>query len=172
MKQLAQFEDDIWEKQQPLKLRNTVRAIAFRDDRKFAFLRIKGEDEFGKRNHLETIGGGIEANESMVEAMKREVMEEIGYTCEVLDEIGVVVDTYHLIHRKTISHFFVVQLLEDQKATSRTALETSLIAGIEWLSFQEAYERLSAEADGINKLIHRRDLAALEAFFQRFGISY
>lgn len=165
---LAKLEDTEWKKQAIAEVRHTVRVIAVNDHDEYAFLRIVGEDAFGQRDHLETIGGGIEENESEEAAIHREVMEEIGYTCEIIGAIGEIVDRYYLIKRETHSHFYAVRLGENIGQIKRTPLEQMLIAEVVWLKEGEVLPILENErAKGINRLIQQRDACAFAAYLKQ-----
>lgn len=146
----------------------TVRAIAYNEEGKLCFLRLKGSDSFGKRNHLESIGGGVENDESLEEALHREVKEETGYDCKVLDEVGVVVDHYNLLNRETISTFFVVQLTEKNGEINRSVDEAELIDGLEFYAEDEILDALSQYEKGtVNELVQRRDYYALKHYLKK-----
>ncbi|NBK96810.1 MAG: NUDIX hydrolase [Erysipelotrichia bacterium] len=167
---IAILEDNAFRKRMnvPYAKRWTVRALAYNEEGKLCFLRIKGSDSFGKRNHLETIGGGVENDESLEEALHREVMEEIGYECEIVEELGVVVDHYNLINRENISTYFVVKLTNYIGETKRSEEEEKLISGIEFLEEKEALQELSKfPKHTVNELVHRRDYYALKHYMKK-----
>ena len=76
---IARIEDDLFPYEGYDHIRQTARALAENEKGEFGFLHIVGEDYFGKRNHLETCGGGLEENEGIYEALVREIGEEMGY---------------------------------------------------------------------------------------------
>jgi 8-oxo-dGTP pyrophosphatase MutT (NUDIX family) len=163
MKILGYFNDDQFPQADFSHTRFTARAIVVDHDR-FAFLPIRGEDDFGIRDHIETIGGGIEDGESAQETVLRECMEEAGLEVEIMEFLGVIIDHYHLIHRQTVSYFFLVSVKNDHKKHQRTEMEKSLMDEVLWLNKDEALEMLDREVGKIGKLIQRRDKAAfLEA---------
>ena len=56
-------------------------------------------------------GGGVESGESTTEALKREVLEEVGAVCEITDEVGVVIEyrnKYKMIH---ISYCYIAKVI-------------------------------------------------------------
>ena len=157
--------DTIYPKQAITHERTTVRAILINHKEEFAFLRVVGEDDFGIRNHLETLGGGVDDGEDFEEALKRECMEEAGLKVRVIRKLIVITDEYHLIQRRTHSHFYLCKLEEVGFSTQFQENEKALIQGIQWLTFEEAVVELSAEhICDVGKLIYRRDRLALLRF--------
>ncbi len=163
MKILGYLHDDQYPPAEISHIRYTARAIVFNNDR-FAFLPIRGEDDFGIRDHIETIGGGIEAGESAEETVIRECLEEAGIEVNIKDFLGVVVDHYHLIQRQTVSYFFLAEAINDGHQTHRTDMEKSLMDEVLWLSEEECLKMLDMPVEKIGRLIQRRDkIAFLEA---------
>ena len=74
--------------------REIVRAIVFDDKGYFYFVRAERDDDFGKATLIETSGGGVEKEEDLLAAIKRELKEELGASVEVICKIGVVSDYY------------------------------------------------------------------------------
>lgn len=87
--------------------REIVRAIVVDDAGYYYFVRAVRDDEFGAATLIETAGGGVEPGEALDEAIKRELLEELGAEVEILAAIGVVSDYYNLIHRHNINHYFL-----------------------------------------------------------------
>jgi 8-oxo-dGTP pyrophosphatase MutT (NUDIX family) len=163
MKVLGYLDDDQYLQSEITHVRFTARAIAVKDDL-FAFLSIKGEDDFGIRDHIETLGGGIEEGEDAQETIVRECLEEAGFDIEVKALLGVIVDRYHFIQRQTISYFFLVEVKNIQHQTHRTPMEQTLMHEILWLNETETLKMLDFPVEKIGRLIQRRDkVAFLEA---------
>ena len=88
------------------KKRKTVRALLIKDN-KIGLLHIKGDDlAFGKRNHLETPGGGIDDSESPIEALKREILEETGFTIKNIQYVTTVAVEYNPLNRIDVSKIY------------------------------------------------------------------
>lgn len=163
MKVLSNLDDDQYSKSEITHVRFTARAIVIKDDL-FAFLSIKGEDDFGIRDHIESLGGGIEEGEDAVETIVRECMEEAGFEVEVKSLLGVIVDHYYFIQRQTISYFFLVEVKSIQPQTHRTPMEQALMQEVLWLNETETLNMLDFPVEKIGRLIQRRDkVAFLEA---------
>lgn len=160
------FKDDVFEERMVTHERETVRVIAcFKDF--FAFLEIERNDVFGCCKHLETLGGGIEFNESHTQAIQREIKEESGFDCEILRPLCIVEDVYHILGRRTISYFYAVRLIGEQKSTTYTEEEKRLIKGLVFLTKEEVLKQLSSYDDhSIQKLIYQRDLFAYQCYLE------
>ena len=91
--------------------RNIVRAIVYDDEGYFYFVRADRDDIFAKAVVIETSGGGVENGEDLSEAIKRELIEELGAEVEVITKIGVVSDYYNLIHRHNVNNYFLVYIV-------------------------------------------------------------
>ena len=82
--------------------RNIVRAIIYDEKEQFYFVRAERDDDFGKATLIETAGGGVEEGENLLDAIQRELKEELGAKVKVICKIGVVSDYYNLIDRKSV----------------------------------------------------------------------
>jgi len=166
MKILGYFHDDRFKSSTIDMIRFTARVFVFDQEGRVGFLRIKGEDGFGKRNHLETPGGGVELNESFVEAAHREILEELGATATHFEEIGVVIDRYNVINRMTFSVYFKAQLESLHQNTQRTEEEKILIDSVVWLNCSEIERELGKEESDVDHIIHRRERCAFSALLE------
>lgn len=142
--------------------RQIVRAIVVDDAGRFYFVRVCRDDDFGSGTFLETAGGGVEAGETLQEAIRRELREELGAEVEILCKLAEVSDYYHLIHRHNINHYFLCRLkaLGETHLTQQEVLEFQL--SIRTLTYPEAvgeYERCMDRKWG--RLVARRELPVL-----------
>lgn len=56
-------------------------------------------------------GGGVEQNENIEEALKREILEEVGCNCEILNEVGVVIEYRNKQNLLQISYCFTAKVV-------------------------------------------------------------
>lgn len=148
--------------------RPNARAMLQNEQGLFAFNHILADDQFGHRDYLETLGGGIDPGESLHAAVVREVEEESGLLSEVVMPIAVIEDAYHLIRRKNLNHYFYLKV-KGVGQIRHTLQEKTLIHGLKWLSLQEAkawYQRLPNQ--GIAQLIKQRELPVIEWMIEWF----
>ncbi len=101
--------------------RNIVRAIVYDDNNDFYFVRANRDDDFGKAILIETSGGGVEKDEDLNSAIKRELKEELGANVSIICKIGIVSDYYNLIHRHNINNYFLCKAtsFEDKNLTEQ-----------------------------------------------------
>lgn len=104
---LLQLKDDQYDFSFVDHDRQIVRAIVFDAEGFLYFVRAHRNDDFGMATIIETSGGGVEANEDYILAIKRELKEELGADVEVLRKLGVVEDYYNIIHRHNINNYYL-----------------------------------------------------------------
>ncbi|MGM9873912.1 MAG: NUDIX domain-containing protein [Bacilli bacterium] len=142
--------------------RNVVRAITINQDNKIALHHIFNTDIFGERDYYETPGGGVNNNEELLEALKRELYEELGATnISVIQEICIVEDYYNLIKRKNINHYYLVSCssFEDKQLTED---EKRLIESTIWVNIDEAINLYkNTKRTKISNLVINRELPVL-----------
>ena len=156
------LQDDQWEFDYIDHDRNVVRAIVFDEEDKFYFVRAVRDDDFGKATLIETSGGGVEENEELLDAIKRELKEELGVEVDVICKIGVVSDYYNLIHRHNINNYFLckVKSFGDKKLT-KEEMDDFHLSTLR-LSYEEACKEYEYRANSkLGKLISNRELPIL-----------
>lgn len=156
------LQDDQWEFDYIDHDRNVVRAIVFDEEDKFYFVRAVRDDDFGKATLIETSGGGVEENEELLDAIKRELKEELGVEVDVVCKIGVVSDYYNLIHRHNINNYFLckVKSFGDKKLT-KEEMDDFHLSTLR-LSYEEACKEYEYRANSkLGKLISNRELPIL-----------
>ena len=156
------LQDDQWEFDYIDHDRNVVRAIVFDEEDKFYFVKAVRDDDFGKATLIETSGGGVEENEELLDAIKRELKEELGVEVDVICKIGVVSDYYNLIHRHNINNYFLckVKSFGDKKLT-KEEMDDFHLSTLR-LSYEEACKEYEYRANSkLGKLISNRELPIL-----------
>lgn len=142
--------------------RRIVRAVVFNEKNEIALTKLYATDKFGLRDYYELPGGGVQTGEDLETALKREMMEELGYDVEQITPIGLVQDYYNLINRENFNYFFLArthhfvgQHLEEK--------EKQLIEKIVWVPLEEAitlYQNMQNVLVG--KLVKQRELPILK----------
>ena len=162
MPKLLKFKDDQYMFKGVTHKREIVRAILIDDKNNVCIEKLKDDDGFGPRDYYETPGGGIKPGESHSDALHREIEEEVGYKCEVLEHIADVEDYYNLIYRKNINHFYLVKATEKVKQHLEPD-EVIRIEKIVWVPIDEAirlYENMQNVLVG--KIVKQRELPILK----------
>ncbi len=90
--------------------RTIVRAIVLDNEGYFYFIKANRDDIFGKATMIETSGGGVEEGENLIEALNRELKEELGVQVDVICKIGTVSDYYNILHRHNISNYYLCKI--------------------------------------------------------------
>ena len=104
------LSDDEWRLEYTDHTRDIVRAIVIDDEGYYYFVRAERNDIFGEAILIETSGGGVEAGENHSDAIRRELLEELGADTEIICKIGVVEDYYNLIHRRNINNYYLCRV--------------------------------------------------------------
>ena len=142
--------------------RNIVRAIVYDDEGYFYFVRADRDDIFAKAVVIETAGGGVENGEDLSEAIKRELLEELGAEVEVITKIGVVSDYYNLIHRHNVNNYFLCRVVSfGERRLTEDEINKYHLTTLK-LRFDEAvaeYER--CRSSKLGRIIGQRELPIL-----------
>ena len=139
--------------------RRASRALVFDKENKVALLNAS------KIGYHKLPGGGIEKGEGIVEALRRETLEEIGCDVTNLRELGIIEEYRNAFSVHQISYCFIADLL-GEKGTPNLE-EDEIAEGFEpvWLSLDEAIRTLESEGSVKNyagKFMLLRDLTFLK----------
>lgn len=158
MKFLKEFNDDLIVDS---KVRITARAFVIDKFQKVTLLYYSGKFKGKRFSYYTTPGGGVEGSETLETAVKREVMEEIGFECNILHEVGVIVDYYCDQPIKTVTNYFIVEPTEKKRA-NWTDREKQYIKEVKRVDIDAAEQMLeNMPQDSMGQRIQRRDLYAL-----------
>ena len=116
-------------------------------------------------------GGGVEDGETMEEACVREVKEETGYPCEIMQRLGVVTENSAYSDYHFISFGFTVNITGERGAQNLTLEEEEERTRVVILEPDEALKKLSGQTIVnedermrlIMEFIRKRDAAFLAA---------
>ena len=164
MRMIGHVNDFVYENAPIIKIRNTSRGFIIKDD-KIALIHVVGEDDFGKRDHYETPGGGVE-DEDFVACLRREIIEELGYEIENIEEVGIVSNNYYLINRCDVAHYFVARAT-NYVGNHYTEMEKILFKEVVWIPIKDInhfYQEKNPQNVGL--IIHKRDQMALEVLLK------
>lgn len=163
-----ELKDTMWNKNtsEPYQVRNIVRAIVYLNGF-FYFAHITRDDQFASYSYIETSGGGVEKNESLEEALKRELKEELGFEVEIVSYLGLVSDYYNLINRNNLNHYFLVKPLKKIKNhLMLDEINDFHLKKVKYTYF-DALEEYSKNKDKkLGNLIYNREVRILELAYK------
>ena len=143
--------------------REIVRAIVFDENGDYYFVRVMRNDDFGKAELIETSGGGVENGEDLINAIKRELKEELGAEVDIVCKIGIVSDYYNLIHRHNINNYYLCKVISfGDKHLTKDEMKCFHLSTLK-INYDDAikeYERCSNTKLG--RLIANRELPILK----------
>lgn len=120
--------------------RIAVKFLIFDNENKLALV--------GTKNRL-LPGGGVENNESLVEAVKRECLEEVGCDVEVIEEIGFSEEwRNHKKRRHQINHCFIGKVI-GEKGIPETIQEDELGIEVDWVTLEDAIRIVEKQVETI-----------------------
>lgn len=122
----------------------------------------------GKFDLYSLPGGGVEEGETIIAALKREIMEETGCSCDSIQELGYVEENRAYCDHTKVSHYYVVDTACDSLHPALTEAEVENQTTVAWHSLEEAYHLIAdpVHANPQRKYLQARDLAALDAYWK------
>lgn len=91
-------------------------------------------------NYHKLPGGGVKTNESIEEGFKREVMEETGCNCEVLDQSGIIIEWRDKFKLLQISYIFLGKVIGEVGQNKLEKEEIDEGFTLEWVDFEKIDE--------------------------------
>jgi len=166
MKQLCELNDKILlgtEGMSDKPPRKTARAIVQNDDGLYA---VMYAEKFGLYS---LPGGGIEPGEDVLTALKREIYEETGCTCDQIEELGYVYENRAQQDCASESHYYIVTCTGKGEGIHLTDNEIANKTSVQWHPFDTIVHQICDPVHTTTQrmYIQARDKAALEAYMAR-----
>ena len=111
-------------------------------------------------------GGGVENGEDVITALRREVLEETGCSCDHIRELGIVHENRACQDYTQESYYYVVDTEHIPDATALTEAEKASNTTVQWHRFDDMWSLISnVQHDTVQRMyLQARDVAALKAF--------
>ncbi len=155
------LKDDEYPLQEIDHTRVIARAVAINDRHEVAVLHVIRDDIFGNYDYYELPGGGVKSDEDLSLAAIREIHEEVGATCSLIQEIGIVDDFYNLLRRHNENHYFLLQVIDIGKRDLEE-YEKMMIHEVIWVDIDQAIKMFQEmPSTGVSKLVKNRELPVL-----------
>ena len=137
--------------------REGVRAVLFDKDNLVPIVFMSAD------NYHKIPGGGIEPNEDQIQALRREVLEEVGADIEILGEVGKIKEERFEWKYTQTSYCYFGKIISKKDHQAYTKAEQKTGAVLQWMSLDEAITALKADdtTDYHGKCCVKRDLAFL-----------
>jgi 8-oxo-dGTP diphosphatase len=126
---------------------------------------------FASRNNYHKLpGGGIKDNETVSEALRREILEEVGVTIKSVKDIGVIIEYRDEIKLLQISYCYFARINKLIKKPSFTKKELSEGFELKWMSFDKAIKAIKKDkpSNYTGRFIQKRDLLILSEVKGKF----
>lgn len=141
------------------KVRRAARGILMNERGEIALMYVSQD------NYHKLPGGGIEDNESIAAALRREMLEEVGAEIEIVSDLGLIIEYRNKQELVQISYCYMCKVIGNLADPLFTEEERNAGFQIKWMDLNEA---ISIVADDLPehyamKFMHRRDLAFLKA---------
>lgn len=115
-----------------LKLRKAARAVLLDGQGYVGLLYVRNG------GYYKIPGGGVEADEDLVSALKRECLEEIGCVIEVDKELGITIEYKDIHHFKQESYGYLAHIVGEKGVPRFTETEQRDGYAPLWVSLEEA----------------------------------
>lgn len=140
--------------------RLAARAILRRLDGKYALMYTEKFDLYSLP------GGGVEKGEKLIDALKREVLEETGCSCDKIRALGYVYENRACHDFTQKSFYFAVKTEKPIEKNQLTAKEKAVNIKLMWVPYNVLVKKITEPIHNTEqkKYIQARDKAALEEY--------
>ncbi len=114
-------------------------------------------------------GGGVEPGENVLTALRREILEETGCTCDEVEELGIIEENRCSLDYTQINYYFVVTATPAPQGAQLTDAEAACKTQLQWHTYLEMVDLITGQQfDRIQgKYLRARDVAALREYKSR-----
>ncbi len=114
-------------------------------------------------------GGSVESGEDILTALKREMLEETGCTCDVIYELGYIYENRAYCDLQQYSYFFMVTTKGPSMAPTFTSEEIDVGTKLMWCTLGEMVSLIENGKPKTNQQIYlkARDTAVLKEYLHR-----
>ncbi|MTI47887.1 MAG: NUDIX domain-containing protein [Firmicutes bacterium] len=154
---VGKIKEDSLVQEKKYKVRKSARAVLFNKTGQIALLNVT------KKNYHKLPGGGLEGQESILQALDRELIEEVGVGIEGESEVGLIVEYRDEINVLQFSYCYYGSIAGEIGKTSYS--DSELKDGFEliWVDLNTAIEKMKKDipSDYFGRFIQFRDLLIL-----------
>lgn len=125
------------EEKESYPVREAARAVLLDERDQVALLYVS------EQNYYKLPGGGVEADEGRMSALKRECLEETGCQISVISEIGIIVEYRKFCSLKQISYCYLAKINGEKDSPTFTSEEQEEGFELRWFPSAQALQLLS-----------------------------
>ncbi len=114
-------------------------------------------------------GGTVEDGEDILTALRREMLEETGCTCDVIYELGYIYENRAYCDLQQYSYFFTITTKGPSMAPTFTSEEIDVGTKLMWCTLEEMVSLIENGKPNTNQQIYlkARDMAVLKEYLHR-----
>lgn len=134
--EISPYNKELDTKDVLLKVRKKVVGLMIQDD-KICMIFAQNQNSYSLP------GGGVDAGETLEEALQREMLEETGFEIEILKELGMTIEYLYDFNVLQMTFSYLIKPVKDTLQTNLTEDEIERGAVAEWVKIDEITEKVS-----------------------------